>query len=324
MKSSVQIALRRLQPWHFMLFAAAALLISVLPYAAGYGDLKRSILQELLSRWKDPTWQHGALALPIAAFLLWRCRGAITATASSPSYLSLIGVLFALFLYFIGYRANIFYLGYAGIMLLIVTSAAWLWGWRRAWEGVFPWLMLGFMWPAPFLESSLAFELRFLMIRLTYAVLGLVQVPVIQDGTSLLSAADSVKGTVVGELFSLNIEGACSGMRSLFALMMVGALFSYHRQKSFLQRLFLFSMTFPLAILANMARILVLLCASTLFGQSFAIGSAEQEVSTFHFLTGIVVFLVALAGLQGIAAIMDRFLGKKPAPTVRRTIMENS
>jgi exosortase/archaeosortase family protein len=113
-------------------------------------------------------------------------------------------------------------------------------------------------------------------------------------------------------------------MRSLFALMMVGALFSYHRQKGFWQRWFLFLMTFPLAILANMSRILVLLSASTLFGQSFAIGDADKEVSTFHFLTGIVVFLVALAGLQGIAWVMDRFGKAQPATTVRRIAVSNA
>ena len=83
-------------------------------------------------------------------------------------------------------------------------------------------------------------------------------------------------------------------------------------------------MNFPLAILANMSRILVLLGASTLFGQSFAIGDADKEVSTFHFLTGIVVFLVALAGLQGIAWLMDRFGKTQPATTVRRIAVSNA
>jgi hypothetical protein len=73
-----------------------------------------------------------------------------------------------------------------------------------------------------------------------------------------------------------------------------------------------------------MARILVLLGASTIFGQSFAIGDADKEVSTFHFLTGIVVFLVALAGLHGIAWLMDRLGKTQPAATVRRIAVSNA
>ena len=312
----------KLKLWHFMLFAAAVILIAVLPYAAGYGPFKKTILQELLMRWKDPTWQHGALALPIALFLLWRRRDETAAVPAKPSHLGLPVILIALFFYYAGYRANIFYLGYGGLMLLIAGSSIWLAGFRKSWEGVFPWLMLGFAWPLIFLESNVAFEMRFLMIRLTSGVLNFLDVPVIQEGTTLLSGP--AHGREAGALFSLNVEGPCSGMRSLFALMMVGALFSYHRQKGFWQRWFLFLMTFPLAILANMSRILVLLGASTLFGQSFAIGDADKEVSTFHFLTGIVVFLVALAGLQGIAWVMDRLGKAQPATTVRRIAVSNA
>jgi exosortase len=308
--------------WHLLLLAAAVILVAVLPYAAGYGPFKKTILQELLMRWKDPTWQHGALALPIAIFLIWRRRDEIAAVPSQPSNLGLPVILVALFFYYAGYRANIFYLGYGAIMLLIAGTAIWLGGVRKAFEGVFPWLMLGFTWPLIFLESNVAFEMRFLMIRLTSGILNFLDVPVIQEGTTLLSGP--AHGREAGALFSLNVEGPCSGMRSLFALMMVGALFSYHRQKGLWQRCFLFLMTFPLAILANMARILVLLGASTIFGQSFAIGDADKEVSTFHFLTGIVVFLVALAGLQGIAWLMDRLGKTQPAATVRRIAVSNA
>jgi len=311
------------KPFSFaLLLAAAVILIAVLPYAAGYGPIKRSILSHLLMYWKDPTWQHGALALPIAIYLIWRRRTEIAAIPIKPTHLGMPVIVIALFFYYAGYRANNFYLGFIGLMTLIAGASLWLVGTRRTWESAFPWLMLGFTWPLAFLESSLAFEMRFLMIRLTSGVLNFLDVPVIQEGTTLLSGP--THGREAGALFSLNVEGPCSGMRSLFALMMVGALFSYHRQKGFWQRCVLFLMTFPLAILANMARILVLLGASTLFGQSFAIGDADKEVSTFHFLTGIVVFLVALAGLQGIAWLMDRFGKTQPASTIRRIAVSNA
>jgi exosortase len=305
-----------------LLLAAAVILVTVLPYAAGYGPIKRSILSHLLMYWKDPTWQHGALALPIAIYLIWRRRAEITAIPAKPTHLGLPVIVIALFFYYAGYRANNFYLGFIGLMTLIAGASLWLVGTRRTLEGAFPWLMLGFAWPLAFLESSLAFEMRFLMIRLTSGILNFLDVPVIQEGTTLLSGP--AHGREAGALFSLNVEGPCSGMRSLFALMMVGALFSYHRQKGLWQRCFLFLMTFPLAILANMARILVLLGASTVFGQSFAIGDADKEVSTFHFLTGIVVFLVALAGLQGIAWLMDRLAKTERASTVRRIAVSNA
>eukprot|EP01031_Cornospumella_fuschlensis_P011402 gene11402-13926_t len=56
-----------------------------------------------------------------------------------------------------------------------------------------------------------------------------------------------------------------------------------------------------------MARIFLLLGASTLFGQEFAVGDQNKEVSTFHFMSGIATYLVAVAGLQQISRLLDRW-----------------
>ena len=113
----------------------------------------------------------------------------------------------------------------------------------------------------------------------------------------------------------------------LFALLVVGALFSYFRQRSLGRRLALFSTILPIAILANMTRILVLIFAAMAFGQNWAIGDAEKEVSAFHELTGILVFLVALLLLQAASWLLDRLcggLGFKRARVVTRQVVSSA
>ena len=144
------------------------------------------------------------------------------------------------------------------------------------------------------------------MVSATSRLLNLIGVDTLVDGTALLSAARPETGRAVGEVFSLKVDGPCSGMRSLFALMMVSALFSYFRQPTVARRVVLFASSIPIAVVANLVRLLILLAASAAFGQDFAVGNEEKEVSTFHFLSGIAVFLVALAGLQGVAVVMNR------------------
>ena len=56
-----------------------ALLTGYQPYAAGYGDFRRTLMEELLMRWKDPTWQHGFLAPFIAGWLVFRQKESLTA-----------------------------------------------------------------------------------------------------------------------------------------------------------------------------------------------------------------------------------------------------
>lgn len=287
-----------------------ALLTGYQPYAAGYGDFRRTLMEELLMRWKDPTWQHGFLAPFIAGWLVFRQKESLNALKLNRSILGLVFVVFALFSYYGGYKANNYYMGAISIQLFLAGFVLSTLGWNHVRALAFPWLILGFMWPLVFLEDGVSYRLRVLMVESVTLVLNGIGLETLRTGTGLTSAATAHHA--MGELFSLKVDGPCSGMRSLFALLMVAALFGYFRQHTLMRRSFLFLCAFPLAVVANMARIFLLISGSMLFGQDFAVGNEAQEVSTFHFLSGIAVYLVALAGLQSISSLMNRFLGKAP------------
>ena len=211
-------------------------------------------------------------------------------------------------------------------MMLIAGASLWLEGVQRGRTRLFAWLMLGFLWPLPFLEESIGYQMRLLMVKTTGFVLNSVGVDSLVSGTALQSMPDLESGRQAGALFSVGIAAPCSGMRSLFALLVVGALFSYFRQRTLGRRLSLFSTILPIAILANMTRILVLIFAAMIFGQNWAIGDVEKEVSAFHELTGIVVFLVALLLLQSASWLLNRIcggLGFKRARVVSRQVVSS-
>jgi exosortase len=295
-----------------LLLGTVALALAVMvvwqPYDAGYGDFRRTIAQTLMIYWRDPTWQHGALAPLIACWLVWRDRRFLATLPMNGSGWGLPLLLVSVLFYYAGFKANNFYFGVAAIQLYVAGGVLWVLGWKHAWRLLFPWLILCFTWPLLFLEDTIAFRLRLLMVEATSWVLQAVGVPAIVDGTALLSAADETTGRGVGEVFSLKVDGPCSGMRSLFALMMVSALFSYFRQPTWPRQLALFAMSVPLSVVANLCRLLILLAASAVFGQDFAVGNEEKQVSTFHFVSGLAVFVVALLGLEAASTLMNRLL----------------
>jgi exosortase len=306
---------------------ALLLLVGLQPYAAGYGPFRRTLFDELLMRWKDPTWQHGALLPFIVGYLIWRRRNELASLPASSSRRGFVLIGFALLLYFAGFRANNFYCGYLAIMTLLAGASLWLQGVPRSRQLLFPWLMLGFLWPLPFLEESIGYQMRLMMVKTTGYVLNAVGVDSLVSGTALQSMPNLELGRKAGDLFSVGIAAPCSGMRSLFALLVVGALFSYFRQRSLGRRLALFSTILPIAILANMTRILVLIFAAMIFGQNWAIGDAQKEVSAFHELTGILVFLVALLLLQAASWLLNRLcdgLGFKRARVVTRQVVSSA
>jgi exosortase len=300
--------MKRWLPW-VLSALSVVMLLAVQPYAAGYGHFRRTIFAELLMQWKDATWQHGALLPFIAGYLIWRRRSEVARLPESSSRWGLVLIVLALFLYFAGFRANNFYCGYLAIMTLLAGASLWLEGGARSRVRLFAWLMLGFMWPLPFLEESIGYQMRLMMVKTTGFVLNAVGVDSLVSGTALQSMPNIEFGRKAGDLFSVGIAAPCSGMRSLFALLVVGALFSRFRQRLMWRRLALFSTILPIAIVANMVRILVLIFAAMIFGQHWAIGDAEKEVSAFHELTGIVVFLVALLLLQSASWLLNRLCG---------------
>lgn len=307
-----------------LLVAGVMLLLAVQPYAAGYGHFRRTLLSELLMQWKDATWQHGALVPLIVGYLVWRRKEEVARLPESSSRWGVVLIVFALLFYLAGFRANSFYCGYLAIMTLLAGASLWLQGRARTRVLLFAWLVLGFMWPLPFLEESIGYKMRLMMVQSTGFVLNAVGIDSLVSGTALQSMPDAETGRRAGDLFSVGIAAPCSGMRSLFALLVVGALFSYFRQRAMWRRVALFSTIIPIAIVANMARILVLIFAAMAFGQRWAIGDVDKEVSAFHEITGIVVFLVALALLQGASWLLNRAcsgLGFKRARVVSRQVV---
>jgi exosortase/archaeosortase family protein len=112
-------------------------------------------------------------------------------------------------------------------------------------------------------------------------------------------------GIPAGKKFAVDVADPCSGIRSLFSLMMASALYGHMAMKNWWQKWILFLCSAPLAIAGNLARILMLTIGTIVFGAEFAIGkSALSEPSWFHMAAGYLVFFVALGGMIAISKIL--------------------
>ena len=306
-----------------VIIASVIALVCWQPYAAGYANNRKTLLAYLLQEWADPTWQHGALAPLIVGYLVWLRRQALAAAPLKPTAWGLPLMLVAMLSYFIGFRANNFYFGVIALQLATAGAILWILGAQHMRLLFFAWCVLAFAWPMRFLEDTLGFQLRIIMVQSVAGTLHFLHLPIIRDGTALLSIDPD--GTP-SDWLKLNVDGPCSGMRSLFALMLVSTLVSYCAQATLLRRLLLFATSIPLAIAGNMARIFLLIGGTALFGQPFAVGDEKNEMSTYHFFSGIIVFIVAVAGLRLISVVMDRYwpsAGKATArhSRVKRTVV---
>jgi exosortase/archaeosortase family protein len=135
--------------------------------------------------------------------------------------------------------------------------------------------------------------------------LDFIGLDVVRNGTGILSAPEPLLGIPAGKKFAVDVADPCSGIRSLFSLMMASALYGHMEMKNWWQKWILFLCSAPLAIAGNLARILMLTIGTIVFGSEFAIGKNPlTDPSWFHVIAGLLVFAVALGGMVGISKIL--------------------
>ena len=147
-----------------------------------------------------------------------------------------------------------------------------------------------------------------LMSHAAVFVLDFIGIDVVRNGTGILSAPEPLLGIPAGKKFAVDVADPCSGIRSLFALMMASALYGHLAMKNWWQKWILFLCSAPLAIAGNLARILMLTIGTIVFGPEFAIGKNPlTDPSWFHVIAGLLVFAVAIGGMVGIAKVLTDF-----------------
>jgi exosortase len=280
-------------------------LIVAIPYAQAYIGAPETLWDSLRRSWGYEQWQHCWLVVPAVAFIVYSQREKLRRTPIRGSAWGLAVIIVALVIYWAGFRVENYYIGFFSIQLLIGGLILWLGGWRWMWALIFPYMFLGFAWPLYFLENSITFPLRMVMSNTSVTVLNGLGIDVVRQGTGILSAPDPLLGIPAGKKFSVDVADPCSGIRSLFALMMVSALYGHFVLRTWWQKWILFACSVPLAVLGNLARILMLSIGTMVFGSEFAIGKdALDDPSAFHMGAGYLVFAVALAGMVGISKLL--------------------
>lgn len=305
--------LRKPQCWSFLgCFLVFFLLLRFVGYSSGYGVVvDNSVVYVrvplLTMMFKDygmdqGEWSFGYFVPFAVGILFWLRREDLLKTKIRPSVV--VGgfvCLFALVFYWAGYRGEQKYFGYAAGQLLTLGAILWFLGWAWFRKVFWLWVLLGMMWPWRFLIDRISAPLQMAMVKLTSGFMNLIGVDAVASGSSLSTASlDPVTSIPI----SLDVDVACSGMRSLFALTMIGLVFAFLRVKGEWKRWALMAFVPVVAILGNFVRMLMLYFGSVLWGTKIAIGE-KHEMSAFHMIAGLMVFVVALILMSGLVAVFE-------------------
>jgi exosortase len=263
--------------------------------------LSSPVVPGLVRQWAaEDDYTHGFLILPLSLYFVWERRETLRKMTPSPSAAGAGLLAFGLAMLVVGSVGAELFLQRSSL-IVVLAGLVWLTlgsGFLR--ELAFPLAFLAFMIPLPaIVMNAVAFPLQLFAAQSATFCMQTAGIPVLREGN-----------TIVLSNTTLEVVEACSGIRSLQALLALGAVYGYFTQRAVWKRWALLVLSIPIAIAANAFRV-----AGTGFLAHFVGPEAAQGF--YHSFAGWIVFAVAFVLLLGAGTLLGRLPdgGRAPLPT---------
>ncbi|WP_158943860.1 exosortase A [Granulicella sp. S190] len=257
-------------PW--LPYTLIALLLVLLYYRVGV---------KLVYDWSTiPDYSHGFLVPLFAAFLIWDKRKVLLATPVRQSWLGVPLIVFSTAVLILGvYGVELFTSRMSFIFMMI--GLIWtFFGWAMVRALRFPLLVLVLAIPFPaIIFNQITFPLQLLASRIASDILPLLGVPTLHEGN-----------IIELPVMKLEVAEACSGIRSLMSLFTLAVFYGYFLERTTRRRIILALASIPIAVTANVARIVGT-------GLCVQYWDPDKALGFFHEFSGWVMFVVSLACL---------------------------
>lgn len=241
--------------------------------------------------WNSPEAGHGLLLFPVAIWWAW--REGIRDDAQGSPVLGLSIILFAVLLRIAaGLAAELFTMR-ASMVIALVGMTVFYHGVRQVIHWWLPFVLVGLSVPLPELVTqALALPLQFKASQMGAAMLEMRDVPVRLTGNVI-----RIPGQ---ELF---VTEACSGLRSLTALISLAVLLGALMLRSSILRAVLLLLAIPIAVVINGVRV---------FFTGFLVYFVDPKLGQgfMHLTEGWLLFIVSLTTLGVLVQVMS-FLERK-------------
>jgi len=268
-----------------------------LALVAGALAIYAPILAYMVQHWQlDPDYSHGFVVVPLALYFAWERRDAVRRAALRPSWWGLAPMLLGTLTLTVG-RLGVelmnmrvsFVLTLIGIVLLVLG--------REVFRALaFPLLFLFLMIPLPrSLVNVVAFPLQLVATDIAVSALYLLEIPALREG-NVIHLANA-------QLF---VAEACSGLRSLMALLTLGVVFAYFFRQTTAERLVIVASTLPIAIAVNAFRVAVTGVLAHAFGEEVLEGGLHEFWGAITFT---LAFLLLLAEARLLSTLWPRGAG---------------
>jgi exosortase len=255
-----------------------------------FGILYYSVFQSMVYAWSnDPNFSHGFLIPFISLFLVWQRSQELEQLPAAPCNPGILVIITGLFFLMVGNLAAEYFIQRISFIVVLCGIILFLFGRQHLKLLSFPLIYLIFMIPLPsILMLKITFPMQMLAAKAATYSLQLLDITVFREGTVVHLAENS-----------LEVERACSGIRSLISLLALGAVLAYFVNRLNWQRAVVVFSCIPIAILINAFRVSM----TGILANYYGIEAAEGFL---HGFSGAVLYFAGLL----LVAVVAVFLSK--------------
>jgi exosortase len=252
------------------------------------GVLYHRVAMKLVYDWYTiPDYSHGFLVPLFSVFLIWEKRKILSNIPVKQTWSGVPLVVFSLAVLVLGtYGVELFTTRISFVMLL--AGIIWtLLGMAMLRAVAFPLMILILAIPFPAIVfNQITFPLQLLASRIASEILPLFNVPTVHEGN-----------IIELPIMKLEVAEACSGIRSLMSLFTLAVFYGYFIERTTWRRVILALASIPIAVTANVARIVGT-------GLCVQYWDPDKALGFFHEFSGWVMFVVSLCCLYLVHRLM--------------------
>ncbi len=251
-------------------------------------------LRFMVNSWQQvEEYSYGYFIPLISAFLIWQKSELLRQRELTGSWTGLLVIAVGLALGALGEMSAVRLFSQYGFVISLFGLSGCFIGWRGTRVIAMPLAILFFMIPLPqFVLRELSQQLQLISSEIGVALIRLFGISVFLEGNVIDLGS-----------FKLQVVEACSGLRYLFPLMVLGFLAAYFFQGAWWKRALIVVSTIPLTIVINSLRIGLIGVTVEYWGSSMAEG-------LLHDFEGWFMFMVCLLLLVGEMMVLARIGGR--------------
>jgi exosortase D (VPLPA-CTERM-specific) len=256
-----------------------------------------SSLVVMISQWGREDYSYCYLIPFIVLYLIWEKRIKLVNLPSVSSWKGLIPLILGIAFFWLGELGGEYFTLYISFWLVMV-GLCWIHlGWQKLKIISFPLAVILTMFPPPnFIYQKISVNLKLASSQLGVAMMQVFGMSAYREGN------------VIDLGFTqLQVVDACSGLRYLFPLIVLGILLAYFYKAAFWKKAVLVISTVPISIVVNGLRIALVGMLYPIFGPKVAEGF-------FHDFAGWFIFMVSLGILLAEMWILKK-IGHRPTQT---------